>query len=48
MKTNQFGKKGWTPDSIGNLKGKTFVINGTTSGTGFEASKINCTNSLQH
>jgi NAD(P)-dependent dehydrogenase (short-subunit alcohol dehydrogenase family) len=40
MKTNQFGKKGWTPDRISNLKGKTFVITGTTSGTGFEASKI--------
>ena len=40
MKTNQFGKKGWTPDRIGNLKGKTFVITGTTSGTGFEAAKI--------
>ncbi|SDR92239.1 SDR family oxidoreductase [Gramella sp. MAR_2010_147] len=40
MKTNQFGKKGWTPDSIGNLNGKTYVITGTTSGTGFEAAKI--------
>lgn len=40
MKTNQFGKKGWTPDRIGNLNGKTFVITGTTSGTGFEAAKI--------
>ncbi|MBS9461575.1 SDR family oxidoreductase [Flagellimonas sp. 389] len=40
MNTNQFGKKGWTPDSIGNLNGKTFVITGTTSGTGFEATKI--------
>ena len=40
MKTNQFGKKGWTPDRIGNLKGKTFVITGTTSGTGFEAARI--------
>lgn len=40
MNTNQFGKKGWTPDRIGNLKGKTFVITGTTSGTGFEATKI--------
>jgi len=37
---NQFGKKGWTPERIGNLKGKTFVITGTTSGTGFEAAKI--------
>lgn len=40
MKTNQFGKKGWTADRIGNLNGKTFVITGTTSGTGFEATKI--------
>ena len=40
MKNNQFGKKGWTPDRIESLKGKTFVITGTTSGTGFEAAKI--------
>jgi NAD(P)-dependent dehydrogenase (short-subunit alcohol dehydrogenase family) len=40
MNTNQFGKKGWTPDRIGNLNGKTYVITGTTSGTGFEATKI--------
>lgn len=40
MKTNQFGKKGWTPDRIGKLNGKTFVITGTTSGTGFEAARI--------
>lgn len=40
MNTNQFGKKGWTTDRIGNLNGKTYVITGTTSGTGFEAAKI--------
>lgn len=40
MSTNQFGKKGWTPDRIKDLKGKTFIITGTTSGTGFEAAKI--------
>ena len=40
METNQFGKKGWTPDRIGKLNGKTYVITGTTSGTGFEAAKI--------
>ena len=40
MNTNQFGSKGWTPDRIGNLNGKTYVITGTTSGTGFEAAKI--------
>lgn len=37
---NQFGKKGWTPDRIQDLKGKTFVITGTTSGTGYEAARI--------
>lgn len=37
---NQFGKQGWTPDRIRDLTGKTFVITGTTSGTGFEACKI--------
>lgn len=40
MNSNPFGKRGWTPERIGNLNGKTFVITGTTSGTGFEASKI--------
>lgn len=37
---NQFGKQGWTPERLGDLSGKTFVITGTTSGTGFEAAKI--------
>ncbi|ANQ48565.1 SDR family oxidoreductase [Flammeovirga sp. MY04] len=40
MSTNQFGRKGWTPERSGNLNGKTFVLTGTTSGTGFEAAKI--------
>lgn len=40
MNTNQFGKQGWTPERIGDLNGKTYVITGTTSGTGFEAAKI--------
>ncbi|ANW96160.1 oxidoreductase [Wenyingzhuangia fucanilytica] len=40
MNTNQFGEKGWTPDRIKKLNGKTYVITGTTSGTGFEATKI--------
>ena len=40
MENNQFGSEGWTPDRIGNLRGKTFVITGTTSGTGFEAARI--------
>ncbi|WP_066631291.1 SDR family oxidoreductase [Labilibacter marinus] len=37
---NQFGKKGWTPSLMSSQKGKTFVITGTTSGTGFEAARI--------
>ncbi|MEP4535230.1 MAG: SDR family oxidoreductase [Cyclobacteriaceae bacterium] len=37
---NQFGRKGWTPDRIGDLTGKTFLITGTSSGTGFEAARI--------
>jgi NAD(P)-dependent dehydrogenase (short-subunit alcohol dehydrogenase family) len=40
MDTKEFGKQGWTPDRIGSLKGKTYVITGTTSGTGFEAARI--------
>ncbi|SEQ53265.1 SDR family oxidoreductase [Neolewinella agarilytica] len=40
MSNNQFGRQGWTPTRIGNQDGKTYVITGTTSGTGFEAAKI--------
>lgn len=40
MSTKEFGKLGWTPERIKDLSGKTFVITGTTSGTGFEAAKI--------
>ena len=35
-----FGPKGWIPERLGSLAGKTYVITGATSGTGFEASKI--------
>jgi NAD(P)-dependent dehydrogenase (short-subunit alcohol dehydrogenase family) len=37
---NKFGRKGWTPERIGSLNGKTYLITGSNSGTGFEASKI--------
>jgi len=40
MNTTKFGKQGWAPERLGNLNGKTYVITGTTSGTGFEAAKI--------
>ncbi len=36
----QFGKQGWTPDRIENLDCKTYLITGTTSGTGLEAARI--------
>ncbi|MGB1184474.1 MAG: SDR family oxidoreductase [Schleiferiaceae bacterium] len=41
MSTAQpYGPKGWTPERISSLAGKTYVITGTTSGTGFEAARI--------
>ncbi len=37
---NQFGKKGWTPELMKSQNGKTYLITGANSGTGFEASRI--------
>ena len=39
-KPNPFGPKGWTPDQINSLDGKTFLITGATSGAGFEATRV--------
>ncbi len=38
-RTNPFGSSGWTPDRIGSLDGKTYVITGANSGAGFEATR---------
>ena len=40
MSTQLFGKEGWLPARIKDLTHKTFLITGTTSGTGFEAAHI--------
>jgi len=40
MNENQFGKEGWTPERLGNLNGKTYVITGANAGTGYQATKI--------
>ena len=39
-KIKKFGSKGWTPERLGSLAGKTYVITGTTSGAGFEATRV--------
>ncbi|MEN8445813.1 MAG: SDR family oxidoreductase [Cyanobacteria bacterium J06555_13] len=40
LKDTQFGPKGWTPEQLGSLTGKTVVITGANAGAGFEASRI--------
>lgn len=35
-----FGPQGWTPARMGSLRGKTYVITGANSGTGFQAARI--------
>lgn len=40
MTTKQpFGPNGWTPERLGSLDGKTYLITGANSGTGFEAAR---------
>lgn len=40
MSSNPFGPKGWTPQRINNLKGKTYLITGANTGAGYQAAKI--------
>ena len=40
MADTTFGPEGWTPDRLGNLAGKTYVITGGNAGAGFQASRI--------
>ncbi len=40
MADTQFGPKGWTPDCLGDLKGKTYVITGANAGAGYQAARI--------
>eukprot|EP01068_Selenidium_serpulae_P004368 Selendium_serpulae@DN3534_c0_g1_i1.p1 len=47
MTDNPFGPDGWTPDRLGSLAGKTYVITGANAGAGFEASRILLTKSAK-
>lgn len=39
MADTTFGPKGWTPERLGNLHGKTFLITGANAGAGFQAAR---------
>ncbi len=36
----RFGSKGWTPERLGSLAGRTYLITGANSGAGFEATRV--------
>ncbi len=39
MTDTTFGPNGWTPERLGNLKGKTYLITGANAGAGFQAAR---------
>ena len=39
MPDTTFGPKGWTPDRLGDLTGKTYLITGANAGAGFQAAR---------
>lgn len=40
MADTTFGPRGWTPERLGTLAGKTYVITGANAGAGFQAARI--------
>lgn len=40
MQDTQFGPQGWTPERMGALAGKTYVITGANAGAGYQASRL--------
>ncbi len=39
MADTQFGPNGWTPEQLGSLSGKTYVITGANAGAGYQAAR---------
>ena len=39
MVDKRFGPQGWTPERLGNLVGKTYLITGANAGAGFQAAR---------
>lgn len=39
MPDTTFGPKGWTPERLGNLSGRTYLITGANAGAGFQAAR---------
>lgn len=39
-KANPFGKRGWTPERMESLNGRTYLITGANTGAGFEAARL--------
>ena len=37
---DRFGSEGWTPERLGSLAGKTYVITGANTGAGYEATRV--------
>ncbi|EDM80976.1 probable oxidoreductase yajO1 [Plesiocystis pacifica SIR-1] len=39
-RANPFGAQGWTPERLGSLAGKTYLVTGANAGAGFEATRV--------